>query len=177
MILSTNQLLTLPNTSWTLSTGKDGKVFASTSSVTVCLLTLHIAVTVGECLEDPAENWYRTPEQSTPASMALGSCMVSKDGYCGTLDYFQDKLECWKSSQKCFDDAKKCIGDEKRTNKSPCQDMDAVCKQLLEHCTLCGATLSSMTTCASCGPSWGFKLRSTAVSCGMQGLTIDNPKA
>ncbi|KAL6249981.1 hypothetical protein RBB50_002282 [Rhinocladiella similis] len=90
------------------------------------------AVTVGECLEDPAENWYRTPEQSTPASMALGSCMVSKDGYCGTLDYFQDKLECWKSSQKCFDDAKKCIGDEK-----PSGTLYFVWSYIKQHDNLC----------------------------------------
>ncbi|KIW16636.1 hypothetical protein PV08_03824 [Exophiala spinifera] len=135
------------------------------------------AVTVGECLEDPAENWYRTPKEARPASMALGSCIVSQDGYCGTLDYFKDKPECWKSAQKCFDDAKKCFDDGKRVDKRPCQDMDNVCRQLMDYCTMCGATLVSSPGCLACKPGWELKLRGREVSCTTEGLSIDNPKA
>lgn len=93
-------------------------------------------VTLGECLNDPAEYWYREPSIISPGTAPEGACVVSRGAFCGTMDHFHDKTSCLKSAGTCTAQADDCGSVEGSTTEG-CARFRAVCDLEIVFCNVC----------------------------------------
>src|ERR1700744_1925244 len=85
-----------------------------------------LAVTVGECLSDEPQNWYREPVWTTPATRSKKGCVVSGNRFCGKLLPFHTKKQCFESNHHCEQDVYNCKNGP-HTDKEACQKMEKMC--------------------------------------------------
>ena len=97
---------------------------------------LRVAVTVGECLGDEPQNWYRDPVWVTPATTAKDGCVVSGAQFCGKLDNFEGSKQCFESNGQCWKDAQACMA-KQDTDKAACDKMQDLCNMQFLYCTRC----------------------------------------
>ncbi|EXJ91022.1 hypothetical protein A1O1_04129 [Capronia coronata CBS 617.96] len=103
------------------------------------------AVTVGECLEDGPEGWYRSPGWTSPSSTADQGCLVLSDGFCGKLGRFKTKLECVRSNIKCYKHVKQC--EEGRVDEEACRSFKELCLVQSLFCAQCGRSKKNSPAC------------------------------
>ncbi|KAI1611827.1 chitin deacetylase [Exophiala viscosa] len=99
--------------------------------------------TLADCLGDDTRNWYRTPSRTEPATMAIDGCVVSRNGFCGTLNVFTNKQECDDSNRNCYTQVDDCNSANKG---AVCDDMKNICDFQSLYCASCG----TMTPNISC---------------------------
>ncbi|OAP65698.1 hypothetical protein AYL99_01670 [Fonsecaea erecta] len=95
------------------------------------------AVTVGECLNDEPERWYRNPAWISVGSRSKGGCVVSGRNSCGKVRRFTNKVECFNSNAQCEQDALKCMNSA-RTDKTTCESLGTICSMQFLFCSTCG---------------------------------------
>ncbi|EXJ92739.1 hypothetical protein A1O3_01291 [Capronia epimyces CBS 606.96] len=103
------------------------------------------AVTVGECLGEEADGWYRRPKWTSPFSTAEHGCIVFNEAFCGKLAGFQTKAECFSSNVKCYKQVNQC-GKAKVDNKT-CQSFNEVCNLQSLFCAQCGRVEKDSPAC------------------------------
>lgn len=101
------------------------------------LILTYLAITVGECLGDEPSDWYREPLWATPAARAENGCVVSGTRFCGKINDFKNRRECFESNQQCHKDADTCNNDT-GTDKEACQTMERLCNMQFLYCAECG---------------------------------------
>ncbi|KIW89695.1 uncharacterized protein Z519_09851 [Cladophialophora bantiana CBS 173.52] len=95
------------------------------------------AVTVGECLADESERWYRDPAWISVASRSKRGCVVSGRDFCGEVRRFHTKVECFRSNTQCEQDALECMNSG-RTDKKDCEKLETICSMQFLFCSTCG---------------------------------------
>ncbi|KIW27653.1 uncharacterized protein PV07_07377 [Cladophialophora immunda] len=95
------------------------------------------AVTVGECLDDEPERWYRDPAWISAGSRSRGGCVVSGRNSCGKVRRFTNKVECFRSNAQCENDALECMN-SRRTDKTTCEKLEMICSMQFLFCSTCG---------------------------------------
>lgn len=100
-----------------------------------------LAVTVGECLGDEPERWYREPAWISPSSISAEGCIVSGTKFCGTLRGFKTKVGCFKSNARCHEQVERCT--RVSPDKTACERMEKICNLQFLFCTTCGGSKHS----------------------------------
>ncbi|OAL30048.1 hypothetical protein AYO20_08952 [Fonsecaea nubica] len=95
------------------------------------------AVTVGECLDDNPERWYRDPAWISVGSRSEGGCIVSGRNSCAKVERFTNKVECFGSNAQCEQDALECTNSS-RTDKTTCEKLETICSMQFLFCSTCG---------------------------------------
>lgn len=108
-------------------------------------LTYWEAVTVGECLGDGPNGWYRMPQWITPFSTAEHGCIVFSEGFCGTLDKFKTKVECFRSNVKCYKQVDRCK--EGSVEEATCQTLKRLCNAQYLFCAQCERSETESPAC------------------------------
>ncbi|KIX95030.1 uncharacterized protein Z520_09340 [Fonsecaea multimorphosa CBS 102226] len=95
------------------------------------------AVTVGECLNDEPDRWYRDPAWISVDSISSGGCVVSDRDFCVEMRRFTNKDECFSSNAQCETDALKCRNST-QTDKTMCERLEMICSMQFLFCSACG---------------------------------------
>ncbi|EXJ66050.1 uncharacterized protein A1O5_10664 [Cladophialophora psammophila CBS 110553] len=95
------------------------------------------AVTVGECLADDPERWYRDPAWISLASRSKRGCVVSGRDFCGDVRRFHTKVECFRSNVQCEQAALECMNSGS-TDKKDCEKLETICSMQFLFCSTCG---------------------------------------
>ncbi|EHY60051.1 chitin deacetylase [Exophiala dermatitidis NIH/UT8656] len=103
------------------------------------------AVTVGECLGDEPDNWYRTPQWTSPSSTAEHGCLVSNAGLYERLDTFKTKEECFKSNIKCRRRVSGCM--KSNIDDKTCGALRDICNAQSLFCAQCGRQEKNALAC------------------------------
>lgn len=96
-------------------------------------------VTVGECLFDPAENWYRYPSNMNfgAAQNIVNDCVVSAGRFCGSLRAFGNVEECQETFQDCLQQYKECPAKAGVNSNGSCGQYQKKCNTLGHFCMTC----------------------------------------
>lgn len=101
-------------------------------------------MTVGECLGDNSEYWYRKPTWVSPISQAQDGCLVSDGEFCGKLQEFGSKTDCFKSNADCQKQVEECMAMD--TGLPTCSAMKDICSLQFLFCATCGGSKEACET-------------------------------
>jgi peptidoglycan/xylan/chitin deacetylase (PgdA/CDA1 family) len=103
-------------------------------------------VTIGQCLGDPEENWYRIPDGATPSnpdptptqSPLPSNCVYTVNTWCATpLPTYTNIGGCWNATGDCYPQGDVCYNTVGGEDQVGCDAYDDVCVALENHCDAC----------------------------------------